>query len=261
MLKTVSSIVNAIGALNYKGTWDANANSPALASSVGTKGDYYVVSTAGSTTLNGISNWGVGDWAAFNGSVWQRVEGGANLNGVDLTVTGTSLLGGTSAPVYGGSVRVTGGLELHSSQQINIAASNPAAAFEWVQRAGQGIDFYITNATVLASLSAAGVWTNASDARYKENIRPVNYGLAEVMQLQPRAYNMIDSKQEQIGFIAQEVQGILPELVETKTNSITNEERLTLSYGQISAVLVKAIQELKTELDQVKSELQTLKGN
>jgi hypothetical protein len=52
MLNTVSSIVNAIGALNYKGTWNASTNSPALASGVGTKGDYYVVSVAGATTLN-----------------------------------------------------------------------------------------------------------------------------------------------------------------------------------------------------------------
>jgi hypothetical protein len=96
MLKAISSITNALGALNYKGTWDANANSPALASSVGTKGDYYVVGTAGATSLNGISNWGIGDWAAFNGSVWQRVEGGANLNGVDLTVSGTSTLSGNA---------------------------------------------------------------------------------------------------------------------------------------------------------------------
>jgi hypothetical protein len=97
MLKTVSSIANAIGALNYKGTWDANANVPPLASGVGTKGDYYVVGTAGSTTLDGISNWGIGDWAVFNGSVWQRVEGGANLNGVDLSVSGTSTLSALTA--------------------------------------------------------------------------------------------------------------------------------------------------------------------
>jgi hypothetical protein len=97
MLKTVSSITNAIGALNYKGTWNASTNTPTLASGVGTKGDYYVVSVAGSTTLDGISNWGVGDWAAFNGSVWQRVEGGANLNGVDLSVSGTTTLSGLTA--------------------------------------------------------------------------------------------------------------------------------------------------------------------
>ena len=93
MLKTVSAVVNAIGALNYKGTWNATTNTPALASGVGTKGDYYVVSVAGTTTLDGISNWGVGDWVAFNGSAWQRVEGGADLNGVNLSVSGTSTLG------------------------------------------------------------------------------------------------------------------------------------------------------------------------
>jgi hypothetical protein len=129
MLKTVSSIANSIGALNYKGTWDANANSPALASSVGTKGDYYVVGTAGSTNLNGISNWGIGDWAAFNGSVWQRVEGGANLNGVDLSVSGTSTLSGLTASTA---------LALNASKEVvsvtntgtgnNVLATSPTIA-------------------------------------------------------------------------------------------------------------------------------------
>lgn len=80
MLKTVSSIgvtASSIGALNYKGTWNADTNTPTLTSSVGTKGDYYVVSVAGTTNLNGVDFWGVGDWAVFNGSVWQRVEGGS----------------------------------------------------------------------------------------------------------------------------------------------------------------------------------------
>jgi hypothetical protein len=97
MLKTVSAITNAIGALNYKGTWNANTNTPTLASGVGAKGDYYVVSVAGTTTLDGISNWGVGDWATFNGSVWQRVEGGADLNGVNLSVSGTTTLSALTA--------------------------------------------------------------------------------------------------------------------------------------------------------------------
>lgn len=189
-----------------------------------------------------------------------NLTAGRDVSMQNLTVTSTSLFGTSTAPVYSSIVKINGKVEIGNCQQINITAGNALANFEWVQRAGQGIDFYITNATVLASLSAAGVWTNASDARYKENIRPVIYGLTEVMQLQPRSYNMIDSKQEQIGFVAQEVQSILPELVEVKTNSITKEDCMTLSYGQMSAVLVKAIQELKTELDQVKSELQTLKG-
>jgi hypothetical protein len=93
MLKTVSSITNAIGALNYKGAWNASTNTPTITSSSGIKGDYYVVSVGGATNIDGISNWGIGDWIAFNGSVWERVEGGADLNGVNLSVSNNSTLG------------------------------------------------------------------------------------------------------------------------------------------------------------------------
>ena len=87
MLKTVSSVTNAIGALNYKGTWNASTNSPTLTSSVGIKGDYYVVSVAGSTNLDGETLWGVGDWAVFNGSIWQKVDGGDSGNFVNISVS------------------------------------------------------------------------------------------------------------------------------------------------------------------------------
>jgi hypothetical protein len=88
MLKTASSITNAIGALNYKGTWNASTNTPTLVSSVGTQGDYYVVSVAGSTNLNGTTLWGVGDMAIFNGSIWQKADGGDTSLVTGLTVTG-----------------------------------------------------------------------------------------------------------------------------------------------------------------------------
>lgn len=87
MLKTASSTINAIGALNYKGTWNASINDPTLTSSVGVKGDYYVVSVAGSTNLDGTTLWGVGDWAVFNGSIWQKVDGGNTTSVTSLTVT------------------------------------------------------------------------------------------------------------------------------------------------------------------------------
>ena len=88
MLKTVSSITNAVGALNYKGTWDALTNNPTLTSSVGVKGDYYVVSVAGNTNLDGTTLWGVGDMAVFNGSIWQKIDGGDTSIVTALTVTG-----------------------------------------------------------------------------------------------------------------------------------------------------------------------------
>ena len=63
----------AFTGLTFVGSWDADANSPALQSSVGTAGNFYVVSVSGSTNLNGITTWNVGDQALFGNGVWQRV--------------------------------------------------------------------------------------------------------------------------------------------------------------------------------------------
>lgn len=54
----------------YQGTWNADTNTPTLTSSTGTLGHYYQVSVAGTTTLDGISSWDIGDEVVFNGSVW-----------------------------------------------------------------------------------------------------------------------------------------------------------------------------------------------
>ena len=62
------------GVLQFQGTWNASTNTPALASNVGTSGDYYIVSVAGSTNLNGITDWQLGDWAVFANTTWTKVD-------------------------------------------------------------------------------------------------------------------------------------------------------------------------------------------
>jgi hypothetical protein len=90
-----------LGALSYQGTWDASTNTPTLTSSVGTKGYYYVVSVAGNTNLNGITDWLVGDWAVFNGSVWQKVDNTESVTSVNgqvgaVVLTTTNIAEGTN---------------------------------------------------------------------------------------------------------------------------------------------------------------------
>ena len=70
----VKAYVNAGGPLDFQGLWNADTNTPTLVSSTGTEGHAYVVSVAGSTNLDGISDWGVGDWAVFTGGVWRKVD-------------------------------------------------------------------------------------------------------------------------------------------------------------------------------------------
>ena len=69
-----TGLLPSLTGLIYKGLWDANINSPTLTSSVGTPGDFYVVSVLGTTNLNGITDWQVGDWAIFEGGVWLKVD-------------------------------------------------------------------------------------------------------------------------------------------------------------------------------------------
>lgn len=93
------------GAVVYQGTWNASTNTPTLVSSVGTQGYYYVVSVAGSTNLNGITDWQVGDWAIFNGSVWQKVD---NTDAVASFSAGTT--GFTPSTATTGAITLAGTL-------------------------------------------------------------------------------------------------------------------------------------------------------
>src|SRR5579859_5848973 len=65
------------GTRYFAGTWNANTNTPTLASGTGADGATYIVSVAGSTTLDGISQWNVGDEAIFSASTgtWQKLDG------------------------------------------------------------------------------------------------------------------------------------------------------------------------------------------
>lgn len=98
---TNTSWASVAGGLSYQGTWNASTNTPTLASGVGVNGYYYITATAGSTNLDGITDWQIGDWLMFNGTVWQKIDqsnlvtsvngqtGAVNV-GTVTSVTGTS---------------------------------------------------------------------------------------------------------------------------------------------------------------------------
>ena len=67
-----------VGALVYQGVWNASTNTPAITSSVGTKGNYYKVSVAGATLIDGNSQWNIGDTIVFDGATWDKIDGIAN---------------------------------------------------------------------------------------------------------------------------------------------------------------------------------------
>lgn len=127
MLKTVSNYINVIGALVYKGTWDAATNTPTLASGVGSKGDYYAVSVAGNTNLDGISDWQVGDLAIFSGSAWQKIDNTdavVSVNGkVGIVILTATDVGATPDNTYVlTSGLLSGGGQLNGNVTIDLTS-------------------------------------------------------------------------------------------------------------------------------------------
>ena len=107
-----------------------------------------------------------------------------------------------------------------------------------------------------SSLSVKGdiiAYGSPSDERYKENIKPIESALDKVTKLQGVTFdwkesdNLLDIK-EDIGFIAQDVQKIVPELVRENEDG-----KLSLRYQGITPILLEAIKELKAEIDLLKS--------
>lgn len=146
MLKTISSITNALGALNYKGTWNALTNSPTLADGTGAKGDYYVTSTAGTQTFGGLLLFfGIGDWIAYNGAVWQRVEGGSDGNFANITLNSTDA-GASAAPL----------LDLYRDS-ASPAASDTLGEIEFngEDSAGNKQQYALIHASILSPTSTA----------------------------------------------------------------------------------------------------------
>ena len=141
----ISQLPSAVlGALSYQGTWNASTNTPTLTSSVGTKGYYYVVNVAGSTNLNGITDWNIGDWAVYNGSAWQKVDNtdvvtsvngyvGAVVLGYGDITTGVVAVanGGTGVTTSSGANSVV----LRDSNQ-NITANSISKGFSNVAATG-----------------------------------------------------------------------------------------------------------------------------
>jgi len=115
-IDSLQTQIDAIsGGLVYKGTWNASTNTPTLASGTGTTNWYYVVSTAGSTDLDGITDWVAGDWAIYNGTAWQKIDQtnlvtsvAGRTGAVTLSTSDISGLG-TIATQAANNVTITGG--------------------------------------------------------------------------------------------------------------------------------------------------------
>ena len=207
---------------------------------------------------------------AYNTTIAQQ----SNLGGFVLVEANSSGSNSRASIVLRGNDLIGGGL--------SVARENPTGGWQTY------MTFYANNVTGGAgvtsiqeklrissdgSLGANGSTTNiynASDRRLKQNITPINYGLDAVLNMKPISFNWADGFQEiekdktMLGFIAQDMEKVVPEVVEkfSKTpielNGELIEDSLTINQKYIIPILVKAIQEMNTKLDEQNQTIQNL---
>ena len=103
------------------------------------------------------------------------------------------------------------------------------------------------------NITSSGTVTANSDAKLKKNVATVSNALDKVNLLRGVEFDYIANDKHSIGVIAQEVEAVLPDLVE-------GDETKSVAYGNLTAVLIEAVKELTAEVNTLKAELNTLKG-
>jgi len=105
-----------------------------------------------------------------------------------------------------------------------------------------------------------GVYTPISDRKFKKEIKPLNSSLSRVMKLKPSTYEMktSDNRNREIGFVAQEVKELYPELVNDLTDDKTGKSFYTLNYTGITVLAVKAIQEQQEIIEEQAKRIEVL---
>lgn len=133
------------------------------------------------------------------------------------------------------------------------------AYWTWYSTNGDGfLELYYRGALRGEFNAATGAYTSVSDRRMKQNIQPLNSILERVTRLQPSTYTFRsdDADRLQLGFIAQEVEPLFPELVKRGKVGDTEETLYTMDYSGFGVIAIAAIQELLEQEKEQAAQLQ-----
>jgi hypothetical protein len=189
------------------------------------------------------------------GSNYIKWPNAGNMTFVTDTAANAMNLTGASVVTYPDTrLAITGGVvEVGHSGAASIRPQRTGGVNTIMVPTGASLRVVDAASVAWASVSSASGWVaGASDIRLKENVRPIHYGLDTIMALRPIQFDWIAEKRHDIGFSAQDVQKLIPEIVEVWEADPDVEgqlDTLALRKDALTVVLVKAVQELTARLE------------
>ena len=203
---------------------------------------------------------GTGTVRFFTGAGDSSLAFGTTSNAERMRIDSSGNVGfGTTTPNSG----IQAGTNVcirYPTGDVDISHANGTAS-------GTGYIYFGYNAGIIGSITQNGTtataYNTSSDYRLKENIAPMTGALATVAQLKPVTYKWKVDGSDGQGFIAHELQEVVPDCVTGEKDAVDEQGKPIhqgIDTSFLVATLTAAIQELKAELDATKAEVQALKG-
>ena len=163
---------------------------------------------------------------------------------------GTISLGTTLS--FGGKVNVHEG-------GIGVGEASASGSYRRMYWNNSNNEMRFWNGSNEARITSAGAFVDASDVSLKKDIADIEYGIDTVKSLQPRKYKIKATEIDEVGFIAQEMEAHVPEVVKSGENPDGDEQK-GIAYGQLTAVLTKALQEAIAKIETLETENTAIKA-
>jgi hypothetical protein len=202
---------------------------------------------------NGVADTGglvIGPWSGSTKGL--RIDSSGNL--------GIGVVAPTQKLDVAGNAQISGDFFIGGNDVIRRDGSN-AYLFPFSTGYPTNVVYIgggaATNLNVIGNVYGNGYYYN-SDRRLKKNIEPMTDNLAKVLKLEPVTYNWKNPQfatTTQLGFIAQDVKAIVPELVNTDASTTME----AVDYARVTPILVGAVQELNQKISDQQKEIDTLK--
>jgi hypothetical protein len=245
---TTANYNTAVGtsALRLNTTGENNTSTGTGALEANTTGSFNIAIGAGGLKANvtGSNNSSVGAGALAFSNTNNNTAMGTN------SLKNTTGYSNTALGNAAGEINTTGNENTAIGATATFGANNlsnaTAIGFGAIAAASNSIRL---GNTAVTSIGGQVAWSTLSDSRIKKNIVNSTYGLATVLKLRPVEYNLTSNDLKQVGFIAQEVQKLVPEVVTGKEGDLSKGEILGITYSNLVPVLTKAIQEQQKQIE------------